>query len=422
MVSLRRRSLLGGAAAAAMGLPFVGNFARAGGASAPRRLLIVWSPNDPQWPEEWESPLVHGAALPASLPTFLDPLEHHRDRLSVLFDMQGRGGHVSIASVLTGVPYVGPDDNNMWGGGISVDQHIASSLGDAALTLGVACGSKNGKGRLSYTASETPVDPLEDPSIVFDGLFADLDLGQAELEQKRARQKSVLDRVAGDLSAFTQQIPAEQRPRLEQHLQSVRDIESRIDEDLLASCDPQAPGGIDASANAQVPQTLRAQMSLMAQAFGCGATRVGTLQFTRAGGGTVTPLWPDDGISIGRDPHALAHDHYGNLGNAAILAEWLAMERWYAEQFAFLLDELAAIPDVDGGTVLDNTLVVQVRECAYRHGGSPMTFVLAGGSEILTPNQALSLPDRDNEDLLATFCDKMGVDFAGFGTGSPIAI
>lgn len=416
MSQFTRRGFLGGAAAAAMGVPFLGNFAKAGGNAVPRRLVILWTPNDAQWTDEWESPLTHGAALPDAFPSFLSELEAHRDRLSVLFGVNGvSGGHTTIAQVLTGLPFIGPDGNNMWGDGISIDQHIAAARGESALTVGVKCGAKNGKGRMCYSGSEAPVDPHENPVTLFDDLFADLDLDTDALEQKRARQQSVLDRVASDLAGYQQQVPQEQRERLEQHLDGIRAIESRLDEGLLASCNPSA---IDVSAvesNEAVPEVLRAQMSLVAQALGCGATSVATIQFTRAGGGTVTPMWAGDGIELATNPHTLAHDHYQNLGDAAILGRYLEMERWYARQFGYLLDQLAAIPDVDGNTVLDNTLVVHIKECGPQHGASPTVYTLAGGAGLISGDRAWSFPGATHADVLATLLEKVGVSHDGFG-------
>jgi hypothetical protein len=426
IMSLTRRRLLGSGAAAALGLPFLGSFAR-GADAPPLRLLILWTPNDAEWPDQYGVTLTAGAALPATLPAFLEPLSAFRDRIAVLGDIANtfEGGHTSIGHALTGVDWIGPDGNNFWAGGVSVDQHIAQSLGEEALTLGVACGSKNGKGRMSYSASQMPVDPIEDPSIAFDSLFADVGSDADEVAARRARQHSILDRVAADLQAYQTQIPAEQRPRLEQHLQSIRAIEETIDDELLASCDPTLPAALDVGDNALVPEVLRAQMRIAAQALGCGATRVATLQLGRAGGG-FTPLWPDEGLDIGLDVHGVAHEHYLQPDNAAVLADAKAVEAWYSTQLAFLLAQLDAIPDIDGGRLLDNTLVVHVKELGRRHGTDPMTYVLAGGPNVLTGDRYWSFQGRPHNDLLLTLCHKMGVADATFGdpsiTTGPLAI
>jgi hypothetical protein len=426
MRGLSRRRLLGGGALAALGLPFLGNYAHGGGA-APSRLVILWTPNDAEWPDQYGVTLTPGAALPAALPAFLEPLAGFRDRIAVLGDIVNpfEAGHTSIGHSLTGIDWIGPDDNHFWAGGPSVDQHIAQAIGEDALTLGVACGAKNGKGRMSYAASETPVDPIEDPAIVFDSLFADVGSDAEEIAARRARQHSVLDRVASDLEAYQAQIPSEQRPRLEQHLQSIRALEQKIDDELLASCDPTMPAALDTGDNALVPEVLRAQMRIIAQALGCGATRVATLQLGRAGGG-FTPLWPDEGLGIGVDVHTVAHEHYLQPDSASVLADAKAVEAWYSAQLAFLLAELDAIADVDGSRVLDNTLVVHVKELGRRHGTDPMTYVLAGGPTVLTGDRYLSFEGRPHNDLLLTLCHAMGVEDATFGdpsiTTGPLAI
>lgn len=414
MTRVSRRRWLGGAAAA-MGLPFLGGYANAGGMQAPKRLVILWTPNDGQWVDQYETPLTNGA-LPDALPAFLQPLEPFRDRLAVASGLRNdfEGGHTSIGHSLTGIDWIGPDGNNFWAGGVSVDQHIAQSLGEEALTLGVSCGSKNGKGRMSYSAAETPVDPIEDPSVAFESLFANVGIDTAELDALKARKHSVLDRVASDLQSFSAQIPAAQRPRLEQHLESIRAIEQKIDDELLASCDPSAPMALSPSDNALVPEVTRAQMDIIAQALGCGATRVATLQWNRAGG-SITPLWSQDGIEISDNVHNIAHEHYLQPDNPSVTADAKAIEAWYSTQLGYLLGQLDAIPDVDGGTLLDNTLVVHVKELGRRHATNPMTYVMAGGPSLIAGNRYSSFDGRPHNDLLLTLCHKMGLDDATFG-------
>lgn len=410
-----RRGFLG-ASAAALGLPFVGGYAQGQSGAAPKRLVILWTPNDAQWPDQYEVPLPGGNALPDTLPTFLQPLEGFRDRLAVVrgLDNPFEGGHTSIGHSLTGIDWIGPDNNNFWAGGPSVDQHIAQGLGLSSLTLGVANGSKNGKGRMCYTAAEAPVDPIEDPSVAFDTLFSDVDSDADEIAARRAREHSVLDRVASDLEAFTAQIPAEQRPRLEAHLDGVRALEQAIDNELLASCDPTDPGALAVGDNAMIPEVLRAQLRIAAQGLGCGAAEVATVQLSRAGG-AIVPLWPDDGINIASEVHGVAHEHYLQPDNPGALADALAVEAWYSTQLAYLLEQLDAIPDVDGRTVLDNTLVVHVKELGRRHGTSNMTYVMAGGSDLIQGNWVSEFSGRNHNDLLLTLCHKMGLEDATFG-------
>ncbi|MEM6996898.1 MAG: DUF1552 domain-containing protein [Myxococcota bacterium] len=417
---LNRRRFLQGGGAAALGLPMLGNFARGGEAPVAPRLLIVWTPNDADWQEQYETPLVAGAALPASLPSFLQPLEAYRDRLAVLSGLRSdmEGGHTSIGNILTGTDWVGPDNNNFWGDGPSVDQHIAQSTGQPAITLGVACGVKNGKGRMSYLGAADPVDPFEDPALAFEALFADVDSDAEEIAARRARQHSILDRAAADLVKFTAEIPAEQRPRLEQHLDAVRALEDTIDNNLAASCDPTVPGMVDAADNALIPEIFRAQLTIAAQALGCGASRVASVQLTRAGGGNITPLWPEEGIDIGLNVHGIAHDHYLLPDDPTAQANAKAVERWYSTQIAHALEQLDAIPDVGGGTVLDNTLVVHVKEVARNHNMSPLTFVVAGGPNLITGDRYSDYGGRPHNDLLLTLCHKMGVMDESFGDPS----
>jgi hypothetical protein len=415
----RRRHFLGAAGAAALGLPWLRNFAYA--ADEPgRRLVIVYSPNESIDREFWG---VAGSganvALPAELPTFLSPLDPFVSRLCLLADLRDvfADGHNAIHNALTGVAKIGPN-NSSWAGGISVDQHIAASLGVDALTLGAKCGAKNGKGRMSYLGANQPVDPIENPTQAFDWLFGDFSLDPAELEAKRARRRSILDRAAGDLERFTQRVAAHERPKLEAHLDFVRELELEIDKDVSAACDPSAPDGIaDPSANAAFPEVVRRQMDVLVQALACDVTPVATLQLTRAGG-NITPLWPAEGIEIAVGEHNIAHEYYLNKDNPLYVNRRVELETWYARQLAYLLERLEAVPGEAGGTLLDETVVVWVKELSHRHTSNPMLYILAGAPEVIPAGRFVSFPNRPHNDLLLSLCHAMGVHDETFGDPS----
>jgi hypothetical protein len=414
-----RRQFLGAAGATALGLPWLRNFAHAAD-EPPRRLVVVYSPNESIDREFWAlGSSGADVALPASLPSFLGPLDPFVSRLCLLADIRDEfaDGHNAIHNALTGVAKIGPN-NSSWAGGISVDQHIAASLGVDALTLGAKCGAKNGKGRLSYLGANQPVDPIENPTQAFDWLFTDFDLDPAELEAKRARRRSILDRAAGDLERFTQQVPTHERPKLEAHLAFVRELELKIDADVSASCEPTEPGVIvDPSQNESFPEVVRRQMDVMVQALACDVTPVATLQLTRAGG-NITPLWPAENIEISVGEHNIAHEYYLNKDNPLYVNRRVDLETWYARQFAYLLEKLDAVPGGGGGTLLDETLVVWVKELAQRHASNPMLYVLAGAPTSIPAGRFVSYPGRPHNDLLLSLCHYMGVHDETFGDPS----
>src|SRR5207244_404662 len=106
----------------------------------------------------------------------------------------------------------------------------------------------------------------------------------------------------------------------------------------------------------------------------CGLTKVASIQWAH----TVSPhVFTWAGVSQGH--HDLSHS---DDSNAAGVAAFVAAERWFAEQFVYLISQLKALPEPGGGagSMLDNTLVVWCKELgdSRLHDGKSVPFVLAG--------------------------------------------
>ena len=103
------------------------------------------------------------------------------------------------------------------------------------------------------------------------------------------------------------------------------------------------------------------------------------------------------------------------------IASMTSIYTWYAEQFAGLLDRLAAIPEGEG-TVLDNTLVVWGSEIGrgWDHTFTDVPFVLGGGAAGAWPTgRVLDVPGIEHNRLLVSVCRAMGVEVDQFGGTDP---
>jgi hypothetical protein len=89
--------------------------------------------------------------------------------------------------------------------------------------------------------------------------------------------------------------------------------------------------------------------------------------------------------------------------------------RWYMEELAYLLDQLALMPDADG-TLLDNMLLLSTAEMATSHDGWGLPFVLAGrvGGQ-LAPGRHVDLGGATNGEVYTTFLNWFGGDDTVFG-------
>ena len=306
----------------------------------------------------------------------------------------------------------------LWSGGKSVDQAIAQSIGAAtahqSLEFGVLTGDNATVfSRMSYAGASQPVAPEPSPSEMFDRLFGDLDVDPGAIEALKAQRGSVIDLVKGDLESLSSAYGTEDRVKLEAHLDAMREIEKR--NDLVAPvcevpADPQSgPGG-----NSQFPAVSRLQIDQLVMALACDLTRVASLQWSKAVSG-VRFEW----LGIEQGHHDLSH-----LGNSdpTMTSTITAINTWYAEEVAYLLSRLDAVPEGDG-TLLDNTLVVWGNELSRgnTHGHDPVPFVLAGGAGgAFETGRWLQVDGHPHNRLLVSLCHAMGVDdIDTFGTTDP---
>jgi hypothetical protein len=258
---------------------------------------------------------------------------------------------------------------------------------------------------------------------VFDGFAG---ATEDEAAQLRAERKSVLDRVAGELTGLSAALGATDRMKLDQHLTHVRSIERRlVDESAVGpSCEPatlQAKLATekDPLKNDNYPEMVRLQTDIALLALGCDLTRVLSLQYSYSVSGRVfnwlgyTP--PKD--TRGATDH---HDHSHDWDLNDISKNYLSdIDKWYAEQVAYLVQSLDAIQDGEV-TLLDNTCVVWGNELARGgHTLDDMPFLVAGGAAHGMPQGKVfdfRGTDTMHNRLLVSIGRGMGLELDQFGT------
>jgi hypothetical protein len=243
--------------------------------------------------------------------------------------------------------------------------------------------------------------PAEDPA------------AKAAVALRIANRKSVLDTVKGDFAAMQKELPAHQRARLDAHLESIRAIERRLLEAPSSACvkptlgTAPAKNGWDEYDN--MPRIAQLQLDIMATAFACDLTRVGSIAFNWAASNARFSF-----LGINEWHHELSHAPAADL---TARAKRIKIERWFSEQLKSFMDRLAAIKEGDG-TVLDHTLIVCVNELAesFYHTHQNMPFMLAGGaSGALRMGRYLKYDDKPHNDLLVSVCNAMGLPDTKFG-------
>ncbi len=307
--------------------------------------------------------------------------------------------------------------------GISIDQAIAREVGhftrfpsmelssDAVRTSG-ACDSGYAcayQFNLSWSSATTPVAAESNPRMVFERLFGTGAAGERAENMKRRQQeqRSVLDFVLEDARGMNRRLNGRDKDKLDQYLTGIREIETSIQkgERFGVAKDPgtETPSGIPQDR----AQHVQIMFEMLALAFQTDSTRVATMLLGHDGDNRSLP---EIGISEGH--HDLSH-HFNNEEKIAKLRE---IDLWYATQFAKFLQKLQATKDVDGQSLLHNSMILfgAGNADSNRHTHTNLPLVLAGGGGgALTPGRYVQHGSKPMTNLLVSMADKMGAQKLG---------
>jgi hypothetical protein len=436
--SLSRRTILRGMGAG-LALPLLDAMVPAFAATAKTaargvpRLAVAYVPNGidmPNWTPAAEGPL--------ELTPILRPLAPFRDRLTIVSGLasapampiggEGTGDHVrASAAFLTGThpkKTEGPDIR----AGVSMDQLAAGVLGkttpltslelclDSNDLLG-ACESGWSCAYANTLAWRTPTTPLpmeNDPRLVFERLFGDVDNTTPEARHARmARNRSLLDSLLPEVRRLQGRVGASDRQKVDQFLDGVRAIEERIQK-------TEAQSGLELPTLDKpmgIPGTYEEHAKLMFDlqvlAFQTDTTRVSTFLMSRE----VSPrTYPELGIS---DPHHGLSHHGNNPEKIALLAK---VNAFHVTLLSHFLERLQATPDGDG-TLLDHSAILY--GCCISDGNqhlhTNLPVLIAGGAAgALKGGRHVRYPnDTPLTNLELSLLDKVGVqlDQLGDSTG-----
>jgi len=270
--------------------------------------------------------------------------------------------------------------------GHTIDQMIAEKIGREnlmpSMQLAVedpgANSSNCGEGySCTYTNTiswSSPTQPLPmelNPQVVFERMFGDG--STAELRSsRRKRDRSILDSLTGSVSRLKGEVGAEDRTRLDDYTENVREIERRLEIAMKAST--VAP--TDMSVPVGVPQTydehIKLQFDLMALAFQADITRVGTLLFARDL--TVKTYPASEAPTVGF--HGASH--HGE--DPRRIADLSKINQYHVKMLAHLIAKLDATKEGDG-TLLDRSLVLYGSNMgnSNQHVHYDVPHVLIGG-------------------------------------------
>ncbi len=413
----------------ALGAPAPSGLAMAP-SGAPVRAAFLFFPNG-AIPSAWW-PKDEGADFTLS-PT-LKPLEELRAHIQVFGGLDhkaaepgpdGAGDHARGNGVfLTGVRL--RKSATDLHAGISIDQVIARKIGhvtrlpslelssdavrkSGACDSGYACAYQY---NLSWSSPTTPVAAESNPRLVFERLFGEGGPGERvrNLKRRQQEQRSILDFVLADARDMNGRLNGRDRDKLDQYLTGVREIETNLEkaERFGEVPDPgvDTPPGVPADR----AEYVRLMFEMLVLAFQTDSTRVATLLLGHDGDNRSLP---ESGVSEGH--HDLSH----HFNNEEKIQKLTVIDHWYAEQFAKFLGRLEETRDVDGNSLLSNSMIVYGSGNAdgnrHTHRNLPIVLAGGGGGE-LNPGRFVRHKSKPMSNLLLRIAHRMGArDVASFG-------
>jgi len=301
--------------------------------------------------------------------------------------------------------------------GTSVDQLVAQRIGHQTKvpSLVLGCEKANPSVHKNYSmlysshiswSSPTTPTPLEVyPALAFDQLFKD---------RAQRGDKSVLDAVLGDARDFRRGISRRDQQKLDEYLNSVREVEKRLENagrrgELQGWRPTLSKPGIPRPKDGY-PQDIVEHMRLMSDilvlAFQTDTTRVCTLKLNNDHG---TLRFPHLGVDY-MIHHLLSHSDTD---------DWLKVNQFFLEQMAYIARRMDAIQEGER-TLLDNSMLMLCSSMITGHHDAnqlPVVLLGGGGGRIKGGRNLdyLGKPDRQMCRLYLTMMDKMGVRLDEFG-------
>lgn len=392
-------------------------------AAAPvKRLGFVYMPmgaHIPHWTPGGEGTL-------EQLSPILSSLQPHVDRLTVVSNMELKnaypGTHATSNAAFLSAAKAKWTESTDYHLGTTVDQIAAQHIGketrlpslELAMDLlttvgqcdnGYACVYQN---NLSWSSPTTPLPAEAHPRIAFERLFGDGGTA-ADRRAENRRTASLLDWVRTDIARLQRKLGPSDRTKVSNYLDSVREVERRIQKAESATADSALP---DLDRPVGVPAAYadhaRLMFDLQVLAMQGDVTRVITFQLARE---TSTRTYPEIGVSEAH--HPLTH----NGGAAEKLEKVARINAFHVSLFAYFLERLASTPD-GNGSLLDHSLLLygsgMGNADVHDHVNLPILVAGGGAGTMRGGRHIRYAKPTPLANLHLTLLDKVGVRLDSF--------
>ncbi|MCA9036786.1 MAG: DUF1552 domain-containing protein, partial [Planctomycetaceae bacterium] len=312
--------------------------------------------------------------------------------------------------------------------GVSVDQFAAQRAGQLtrfpSLELssdvirnsggcdsGYACAYQY---NLAWSSPTTPVTPEANPRFVFERLFG---AGEGEerrrnFELRQKTQRSILDFVLDEAADVQQTLGVNDRQKFDEYLTVVRELEKRLQAAEMHGSIPMVqqatPNGIPADFAAYIDLMF----DMMVLAFQTDTTRISTLLLAYDGSNRTFPQ-----LGIPEGHHHLTH----NQRDPQLAQKVATIDQFYISRFARFLQRMNETSDVDGNSLLHNSMVVYGGAIAdgNRHSHDNLPVILAGhGGGAIQTGRYLNADSQPMANLYVHMLNRFGIPTTEFGDSS----
>jgi uncharacterized protein DUF1552 len=427
--AMPRRTFLRGAGGM-LALPFldamVPAFAAPAAMKAPTRLGIAFVGNG-MWPMSRWTPAKEGKDFEMS--PAMEPLKEFRDQILVISGLASKeafpkaddptGEHMRASTTfLSGVR-----PRQLGGqalGGITMDQIAAQkfsketqlpSLELALMANHELVGSCENNlsclfvDTLSWRAPSSPVPVENNPRAVFERLFGDVNTtNRAEQIARMHQQRSILDGLLQQASDVLKVTDAADRAKINEYLESIRDIERRI-QIAEASNKELPPMDRPIGVPATFDEYAKLMIDMQVMAYQADLTRVITFMFAREGP-TAGLNYPQLGFADNH--HSLSH----HQDDPMKVEKLFKINLYHAKLFAYYLQKMKSTAD-GNGSLLDHTMFIYGSSLSNPNGHqcNNLPILLAGGGNgAIKGGRHIRFPENTAlTNLHLALLDKLGV-------------
>jgi len=386
---------------------------------APVRLAVLFSGNGFHTREWWAK----GEGKNMELGKVLAPLSDFREKMLFvrgLYNEEAQKGNIhssQTGNLLSGAPLASGGEIRS---GTSIDQLLAQRYGNSTKVSSLVLGCEKSNpavhknysmlysSHISWSSPTTPT-PLEIyPALAFDRLFKD-DVQRGD--------KSVLDAVLEDAKDLRRNISVSDQRKLDEYLDSVRDVEQRIENagkkgelqgwrpTLTKPNIPRPPDGIPQD----IAEHMRLMCDILVLGFQTDTTRICTLKLNND---HSSLRFPNLGVDY-MIHHLLSHSD---------TADWLKVNQFFLQQVAYIARKLDSIKEGER-TALDNTMLLYCSSMLTgSHDASQLPVVVLGGAGgRIKGGRVLDYKGKSERQmcrLYLSMMDKMNVRLPKFGDAS----